>query len=79
ARVALNKELEASVELVGLLSSKKALLKEEGIALDSWKQDFEQRATPWLHDHMFEQLQALECDELIALDIRELVQPNFKG
>ena len=69
ARVALNKELEASVELVGLLSSKKALLKEEGIALDSWKQDFEQQATPWLYDHMFEQLQALECDELIALDI----------
>ena len=69
ARVALNKELEASVELVGLLSSKKALLKEEGIALDSWKQDFEQQATPWLYDHMFEQLQALKCDELIALDI----------
>ncbi|EDQ00102.1 bifunctional aspartate kinase/homoserine dehydrogenase II [Shewanella benthica] len=68
-RVALNKELEASVELVGLLSSKKALLKEEGIDLDSWKQDFEQQATPWLYDHMFEQLQALECDELIALDI----------
>ncbi|MBE7215515.1 bifunctional aspartate kinase/homoserine dehydrogenase II [Shewanella benthica] len=69
ARVALNKELEASVELVGLLSSKKALLKEQGIALDSWKQDFDQQATPWLYDHMFEQLQALECDELIALDI----------
>ncbi|SQH78390.1 fused aspartokinase II; homoserine dehydrogenase II [Shewanella benthica] len=68
-RVALNKELEASVELVGLLSSKKALLKEEGIDLDSWKQDFEQQATPWLYEHMFEQLQALECDELIALDI----------
>ena len=69
ARVALNKELEASVELVGLLSSKKALLKEQGIGLDSWKQDFDQQATPWLYDHMFEQLQALECDELIALDI----------
>ncbi|AQS38102.1 aspartate kinase [Shewanella psychrophila] len=69
ARVALNKELEASVELVGLLSSKKALLKEEGIDLDSWKQAFDEQATPWLYDHMFEQLQALECDELIALDI----------
>ncbi|WP_076414373.1 bifunctional aspartate kinase/homoserine dehydrogenase II [Shewanella sp. UCD-KL12] len=69
ARGTLNKELEASVELVGLLSSKKALLKEEGIELDSWKEAFEQQATPWLYDHMFEQLQALECDEIIALDI----------
>ncbi|QFU21218.1 bifunctional aspartate kinase/homoserine dehydrogenase II [Shewanella eurypsychrophilus] len=69
ACVALNKELEASVELVGLLSSKKALLKEEGIELDSWKEVFEQQATPWLYDHMFEQLQALDCDEIIALDI----------
>lgn len=69
ARTALNKELEASVELVGLLSSKKALLKEEGIELTAWKEEFEQQATPWLYDHMFEQLQALECDEIIALDI----------
>lgn len=69
ARTSLNKELEASVELVGLLSSKKALLKEEGIGLASWKQEFEQQATPWLYDHLFEQLQALDCDEIIALDI----------
>ncbi|WP_299797328.1 bifunctional aspartate kinase/homoserine dehydrogenase II [uncultured Shewanella sp.] len=69
ARTTLNKELEASVELVGLLSSKKALLKEEGIGLSSWKQEFDQQATPWLYDHLFEQLQALECDEIVALDI----------
>ncbi|ABV38644.1 Aspartate kinase., Homoserine dehydrogenase [Shewanella sediminis HAW-EB3] len=69
ARTSLNKELEACVELVGLLSSKKALLKEEGIGLSSWKQEFEQQATPWLYDHLFEQLQALDCDEIIALDI----------
>jgi len=69
ARTSLNKELEASVELVGLLSSKKALLKEEGIGLASWKQEFEQQATPWLYDHLFEQLQALDCDEIVALDI----------
>lgn len=69
ARTSLNKELEASVELVGLLSSKKALLKEEGISLTSWKHEFEQQATPWLYDHLFEQLQALDCDEIIALDI----------
>ncbi|BAJ03710.1 bifunctional aspartate kinase/homoserine dehydrogenase II [Shewanella violacea] len=68
-RGSLNKELEANVELIGLLSSKKALLKEQGIDLDAWKQEFEQQATPWLYDHLFEQLQALECDELVALDI----------
>lgn len=69
ARVSLNKELEASVELVGLLSSKKALLKEKGISLASWKEEFEQQATPWLYDHLFEQIQALKCDEIVALDI----------
>jgi len=69
ARTSLNKELEASVELVGLLSSKKALLKEEGIGLASWKQEFEQQATPWVYDQLFEQIQALDCDEIIALDI----------
>jgi aspartokinase/homoserine dehydrogenase 2 len=69
ARAALNKELEASVELVGLLSSKKALVKDEGISLSSWKEEFDQQATPWLYDNLFEQLQALECDEVIALDI----------
>lgn len=69
ARVSLNKELEASVELVGLLSSKKALLKEEGINLASWKDEFEQQATPWLYDYLFEQIQTLECDEIVALDV----------
>ncbi len=69
ARISLNKELEASVELVGLLSSKKALLKEKGIGLASWKQEFDQQATPWVYDQLFEQIQALDCDEIIALDI----------
>lgn len=69
ARNTLNHELEASVEVVGLLSSRKALFKPEGINLDSWKVQFEQQATPWLFSHLFEQLELLECDELIALDI----------
>ncbi|MCE9679257.1 bifunctional aspartate kinase/homoserine dehydrogenase II [Shewanella sp. AS1] len=69
ARSALNKELEVSVELVGLLSSKRALLSETDIDLSNWKQEFEQRATPWQYSHLFEQLENLECDELIALDI----------
>ncbi|QYK01900.1 bifunctional aspartate kinase/homoserine dehydrogenase II [Shewanella psychrotolerans] len=69
ARPVLNKELEVSVELVGLLSSKQALLSETDIDLDNWKQEFDERATPWQYTHLFEQLQRLECDELIALDI----------
>ncbi|MCG9747862.1 bifunctional aspartate kinase/homoserine dehydrogenase II [Shewanella sp. Isolate8] len=69
ARPVLNKELEVSVELVGLLSSKKALLSETDIDLSSWQQAFDERGTAWQYSHLFEQLQALNCDELIALDI----------
>lgn len=69
AKSALNKELEASVELVGLVSSRKALISDEGIELDSWKQAFEADATPWQYSHLFEELHELECDEVIALDI----------
>jgi len=69
ARDALSKNLEASVELVGLISSKKALLDEHGIDLSHWKQTFSEQATPWEFEHLFEQLQTMECDEIIALDI----------
>ena len=69
AQAALNKELEASVELVGLLSSKKALISDDGIELDGWKSAFESAATPWQYDTLFDELHQLECDEVIALDI----------
>ena len=69
AKSALNKELEASVELVGLLSSKKALINDDGIELETWKSTFEKDATPWEYDSLFEDLHQLECDEVIALDI----------
>ncbi|MEZ9595130.1 bifunctional aspartate kinase/homoserine dehydrogenase II [Shewanella sp. 10N.261.52.F9] len=69
AQAALNKELEASVELVGLLSSKKALISDDGIELDTWKSVFENDAKSWQYDSLFEELHQLECDEVIALDI----------
>ncbi|WP_394201433.1 bifunctional aspartate kinase/homoserine dehydrogenase II [Shewanella waksmanii] len=69
ARPNLNKELEASVELIGLLSSKKALLSETDIDLDSWQQAFERQAEPWQYSQLFDKLQSLDCDEIIALDI----------
>ncbi len=69
ARPSLNRELEVSVELLGLLSSKKALISETDIDLNHWQQQFEQGATEWQYEHLFEQLQALDCDELIVLDI----------
>ncbi len=65
----LNSELEASVELLGLLSSRKALISDEGIDVDNWQQAFEQNAQPWGYPELFEQLGALKCDELVALDI----------
>ena len=65
----LNRELEASVELVGLVSSSKALLKDEGINLAQWQNEFEAEASPWQYEHLFEQIEQLTCDEIVALDI----------
>ncbi|MCH1930282.1 bifunctional aspartate kinase/homoserine dehydrogenase II [Shewanella sp. A25] len=65
----LNQELEARVELLGLVSSSKALIKTSGIDLENWQSEFETEATPWQYEHLFEQLEQLNCDELIALDI----------
>lgn len=65
----LNLELEASVELVGLVSSSKALVQDKGITLTDWQAMFERDATPWQYEHLFEQIEQLRCDELVALDI----------
>lgn len=66
---ALDHELEARVELVGLVSSSQALIKPLGITLASWKTEFSQQASPWQYEHLFEQLEQVNCDELVALDI----------
>ncbi|TCN86358.1 bifunctional aspartate kinase/homoserine dehydrogenase II [Shewanella fodinae] len=65
----LNRQLEAEVVLVGLASSSKALFCNAGIAVTDWQTRFEAEATPWQYEHLFEQADALACDELIALDI----------
>ncbi|MCU8010193.1 bifunctional aspartate kinase/homoserine dehydrogenase II [Shewanella sp. SM87] len=65
----LDHELEASVELVGLVSSSKALIKSTGINLAAWQTEFNTEATPWQYEHLFEQLEQVNCDELVALDI----------
>ncbi|MGE6435555.1 bifunctional aspartate kinase/homoserine dehydrogenase II [Shewanella baltica] len=65
----LDHELEASVELVGLVSSSKALIKSTGINLAAWQTEFNTEATPWQYEHLFEQLERVNCDELVALDI----------
>jgi len=69
ARAALNKELEASVELVGLVSSRKALISHQAIDLDNWQTTFEQQASSWQYSHLFDDLQAIDCDEIVGLDI----------
>lgn len=69
ARLSLNKELEATVELVGLVSSKRALINNQGISLDTWHQDFETQGQDWQYDGLFSQLDTLTCDEVVALDI----------
>ncbi|WP_434939232.1 bifunctional aspartate kinase/homoserine dehydrogenase II [Shewanella sp. HL-SH8] len=69
ARFGLNKDLEATVELVGLVSSKKAFVDNAGVNLDSWQQQYEQQGTEWTYDSLFDQLEQLSCDEIVALDI----------
>jgi aspartokinase/homoserine dehydrogenase 2 len=69
ANQALNNELEVSVELVGIVSSKKALIADKGIDLNHWQQTFEANACQWQYDTLFERLDKLDCDELVALDI----------
>ncbi|MGK0411271.1 MAG: aspartokinase/homoserine dehydrogenase 2 [Shewanella psychromarinicola] len=69
ASPALNSELEASVELVGLVGSKKALISNDGINLERWQLDYQQQGIEWDYDKLFEQLALLSCDEIVALDI----------
>ncbi|MGL5359637.1 MAG: bifunctional aspartate kinase/homoserine dehydrogenase II [Shewanella sp.] len=65
----LDRELEAKVELVGLVSSSNALISDDGIELTHWRAAFEAKASPWQYEHLFEQVAQLHCDELVALDI----------
>ncbi|MCL1124842.1 bifunctional aspartate kinase/homoserine dehydrogenase II [Shewanella surugensis] len=69
AQKTLNKELEASVELIGLVSSKKALISNDEIDLNQWRSQFEKEANAWKFDDLLTALDVIECDELIALDI----------
>ena len=69
ASPALDHELEATVELVGLVGSKKALISNDGINLEQWQQDYQQHGIEWDYDKLFDQLALLSCDEIVALDI----------
>ena len=66
---ALNRELEATVQLVGLLSSKEALICSQGIDISNWQDSFDTTAKAWDYPSLFEQLEQVDCDELVALDI----------
>lgn len=69
ANHSLNSELEASVELVGIVNSQKAYISEQGIDLNHWQQTFEAKACQWQYEQLFERLDTLDCDEIVALDI----------
>ncbi|WP_299491388.1 bifunctional aspartate kinase/homoserine dehydrogenase II [uncultured Shewanella sp.] len=78
SRESLNKELEASVELIGLVSSKKALIQKEKIELTQWQDSFEKQAIAWDFEHLLTELDAVECDELIALDMSASMELTLK-
>ena len=65
----LNTELEARIELLGLVDSNKALFQNDGIDLSCWQQTFKNESSEWNYDALFPSFNALSCDELVALDI----------
>ncbi|MCH4292845.1 bifunctional aspartate kinase/homoserine dehydrogenase II [Shewanella sp. 3B26] len=69
SHASLCRELEARVELVGLVSSSRAYISDAGVHLDNWKSEFADYATDWQYEQLFDALSALNCDELVALDI----------
>lgn len=69
AQSSLCRELEARIELVGLVSSSRAYINNAGVHLENWKTEFEEYATDWQYGQLFDALSTLNCDELVALDI----------
>lgn len=69
AVTSLNHELEASVELVGLVNSRQALLSDQAIDLGHWQSQFKQQAQAWQYPTLLTQLSQLSADELVVLDI----------
>ncbi len=69
AKSKLSLELEAEVDLLGLVGSSKALISHEALELKDWRDAFEQNATSWHYDTLFDHFSQIPCDELIALDI----------
>lgn len=65
----LNTELEARIELVGLVDIDRALLRDEGIDPACWRELFESESSEWNYDVLLPSFNALSCDELVALDI----------
>ncbi|MBV7315279.1 bifunctional aspartate kinase/homoserine dehydrogenase II [Shewanella sp. NIFS-20-20] len=69
ARAHLCKELQISVDLVGVVSSRSAYINGEGIDAISSIDALDTDGKPWQYADLFSQLNALACDELVALDI----------
>ncbi|WP_095505017.1 bifunctional aspartate kinase/homoserine dehydrogenase II [Paraferrimonas sedimenticola] len=68
ARPRLQRDLEAELQLVGLVSSKRAVIDANGIIAGQWQQRLS-KGLPWGYESLFEQLNELPFDEIIALDV----------
>ncbi|QDF68271.1 bifunctional aspartate kinase/homoserine dehydrogenase II [Shewanella sp. SNU WT4] len=69
ARANLSNELQISLELLGVVSSTKAYIDAKGIDASVGIERLVEQGQEWQFTDLFEQLTALPCDELIALDI----------
>ncbi|GLS82314.1 bifunctional aspartate kinase/homoserine dehydrogenase II [Paraferrimonas haliotis] len=68
ARTRLQRELEAEIQLVGVVSSSRAIIDGTGINAEQW-QLRHQKGLPWSYEPLLEQLSQLPYDEVIALDV----------
>ncbi|MCH1925734.1 bifunctional aspartate kinase/homoserine dehydrogenase II [Shewanella sp. C32] len=69
AQKRLSRELEAQVELVGIVRSSEALVDDEGISASDWQERMAKEGSPYQYEHLFERIETLTADELVALDI----------
>ncbi|MBE8167276.1 MAG: bifunctional aspartate kinase/homoserine dehydrogenase II [Shewanella sp.] len=66
---ALNLELEAQIDVIGIANSRKGLLSHSAINLDDWQNLYLKNAREWDYETLFSHLESLNYQEIIALDV----------
>ena len=65
----LEMSLQIQLDIVGIVTSRKCLIREQSIELNKWNELIDQQGNPWNYQGVFNQIDQLSYDELIVLDI----------